>query len=305
MLVEQLDTPALMLDLDALQENLARYQRYYDEHGIKLRPHVKTHKTLAIAAMQIDAGAAGLTCQKVGEAEVMVAGGLDVDILIPYNIIGAQKLDRLAALARQTPITVAADSAYVIRGYSEAATQGETSLGVLIEFDCGQQRTGVTTVEQAVELGALAHSLPGLELRGIMGFPTPPSLRPFLQEIIAAYAAAGLPCPVVSGGSTKCAMQAHEIPELTEYRIGEYAVGGAGHLLSGRHTMQQCALRILATVVSRPTEDRAILDSGSKTLSASTMQTDDGPSMGYIVEYPAGTAFRLLRGARTCGSFCV
>jgi D-serine deaminase-like pyridoxal phosphate-dependent protein len=291
MLIDELDTPQLVLDLDALRENLARYQCYYDEHGIKLRPHIKTHKTLAVAAMQMECGATGLTCQKVGEAEVMVAGGLDVDILITYNILGESKLDRLVALARQTNITVTADSAYVLQGYSVAAAGSGLTLGVLIEVDCGNQRTGVPTVDQAVELGRLAHALPGLELRGIMGYPTPPCVGPFLREVVDAYGQAGLPCPNVSGGSTKSAFQAHEIPELTEYRIGEYAVGGAGHLAAGRHTLEQCALRVIATVVSHPTQDRVILDSGSKTLSASTMETAHGVSMGYVVEYPEAHVF--------------
>ena len=289
--IDELDTPVLVIDIDALRDNLTRYQSYYDEHGILLRPHIKTHKTLSIASMQLAQGAIGLTCQKVGEAEVMVSGGLKTDILIPYNVIGGQKLDRLTALARQTQITVAADSAYVVRGYSKAATQTNTPLGVLIEVDCGHERTGVTDAGQAVELGKMIDALPGLELRGIMGFPTPPSVRPMFQEILSAFEDAGLPCPVVSGGSTKSALEAHEIPELTEYRIGEYAVGGAGHLLSGRHTVGQCALRVIATVVSRPTDDRAILDSGSKTLSASTIQTEQGVSMGYIVEYPEARFF--------------
>ena len=120
MRVEELDTPTLTIDLDALEENLDRYQRYYNEHGIGLRPHIKTHKTLAIAAMQMEKGAIGLTCQKVGEAEVMVSGGLAVDILIPFNIIGKRKLERLTALATQTRLTVAADSAYTVRGLADA-----------------------------------------------------------------------------------------------------------------------------------------------------------------------------------------
>ncbi len=291
MLVQELDTPILTIDIDALQENMQRYQRYYDEHGILLRPHIKTHKSLAIAAMQMNGGACGLTCQKLGEAETMVSGGLTVDILIPYNIIGERKLERLVALAKQTPITVSADSAYTVEGYSSAFANTGMTLPVLIEFDCGMQRTGVATVEESVALGRLIESLPGLELRGILGFPTPPSMRPFIRQVIAAFEEAGLPCPVVSGGSTKCGMQAHEIPELTEYRVGEYIVGGAGHLLAGRHTVEQSALRIQATVVSAPTADRVILDSGSKALSASTMETDNGKSMGYIVEYPDAHVF--------------
>ncbi|NJN82462.1 MAG: D-TA family PLP-dependent enzyme [Caldilineaceae bacterium] len=286
MYVADLDTPTLTIDLDALNENLDRYQAYYNQHGMGLRPHIKTHKTLAVARMQMEKGAIGLTCQKVGEAEVLVSGGLNVDILIPYNIIGRQKLDRLCALATQTQITVAADSAYTVRGLSEAATANDVTLGVLVEVETGQDRTGVITPGQAGELAALIDSLPGLELRGIMGFPTPPTTRPLIQAVLAEFDRRGLPYPIVSGGSTKSALQAHEIPELTEYRIGEYPVGGEGHLREGRHTVEQCALRVIATVVSRPTDGRAILDCGSKTMSASMLTTEKGPSVGYIVEYP-------------------
>ena len=116
MRIENLDTPALLVDLDGLEDNLDRYQRYFDEHGIGLRPHIKTHKCVAIAHMQMRRGAIGITCQKLGEAEVMAEGGVDRDILIPYNIIGAQKLARLVALARNTRLTVAADSEYTVQG---------------------------------------------------------------------------------------------------------------------------------------------------------------------------------------------
>jgi D-serine deaminase-like pyridoxal phosphate-dependent protein len=284
--INELDTPVLTIDLDALETNLDRYQRYYTEHGIGLRPHIKTHKTLAVAHMQMERGAIGLTCQKIGEAEVMATGGLNVDLLIPYNIIGKQKLDRLCALARNTErLTVAADSAYTVRGLSEAAAAEGVTLGVVIEIETGANRTGVTP-QEATELGQLIDQSPGLELRGIMGFPTAPEARPVIQETLSLFDKHGLPHPVVSGGSTGNALRAHEIPELTEYRIGEYPVGGYGHLLAGRHTVEQCALRVIATVVSRPTDGRAILDCGSKTMSASILQTPKGPSIGYIVEYP-------------------
>ncbi len=286
MRVEELDTPVLTIDLDALEENLDRYQRYFNQHGIGLRPHIKTHKTLAVARLKMDRGAIGLTCQKIGEAEVLVSGGLAVDILIPYNIIGKQKLDRLCALARQTTITVAADSAYTVNGLSEAAGAEGVTLGVVVEIETGQERTGTITPAQTLALAQLIDRSPGLEFRGIMGFPTPPESRPLIQETLALLDRHGLPHPMVSGGSTKYAFQAHLIPELTEYRIGEYPVGGYGHLLAGRHTLEQCALRVIATVVSRPTEGRAILDAGSKTMSASTLETERGTSIGYIVEYP-------------------
>ncbi len=124
MRVEELDTPTLTIDLDALEENLDRYQKYYSEHGIGLRPHIKTHKTLAIASMQMKKGAIGLTCQKIGEAEVVVSGGLDVDILIPYNILGKQKLERLMALAKRTRLTVSADSSYTVTGSGRGGKGG-------------------------------------------------------------------------------------------------------------------------------------------------------------------------------------
>jgi D-serine deaminase-like pyridoxal phosphate-dependent protein len=284
--VDELDTPVLVVDLDALEENLDRYQAYFREHRIGLRPHIKTHKTLAIAHMQMARGAIGLTCQKLGEAEVMAAGGITSDLLVPYNILGAQKLDRLTALARQARMTVAADSEETVRGVSEAASRDSVTVGVIIEVETGANRTGVPSPRHALELGQVIDRLPGIELRGIMGFPTPPECRPVIQETLALFERAGLPAPIVSGGSTKSATEAHLIPELTEYRSGEYIVGGYGHLVQGRHTVAQCALRVIATVVSRPVDGRAILDGGSKTFSASLMKTDWGESMGYLVEYP-------------------
>ncbi len=284
MRLEQLDTPALIIDLDGLEGNLDRYQQYFDHHGIGLRPHIKTHKCVAIAHMQMRRGAIGITCQKLGEAEVMVAGGVDKDILIPFNIIGKQKLERLTALAKRTRLTVAADSQYTIDGLSQAAAAAGVEVGVVVELEQG--RTGVVTAAAAAELGKKIDQAPGLELRGIMIMPAPPDVRPFLQETLALFDRAGLAHPMVSGGSTPCAFTAHEIPELTEFRAGEYPMGGVKHLENGTHTVAQCAGRVLATVVSRPNDDRAILDAGSKSLSAATSTYRGSACMGYIVEYP-------------------
>jgi D-serine deaminase-like pyridoxal phosphate-dependent protein len=285
MRVEDLDTPVLIVDLDSLEENLDRYQRYFTQHQIGLRPHIKTHKTLAIAHQQMKRGAIGITCQKLGEAEVMVAGGVDQDLLIPYNILGAPKLDRLVALSRRTRLTVAADSAYTAEEISAAAHRAGATVGVVVELGVGG-RAGVPTPQAALELAQRIARAPGLELRGIMAFPTNAQTRPVIQETLALFDNSGLPHPIVSGGSTASALNAHEIPELTEHRAGEYCVGGVGHLRRGTHTVAQCALRVLMTVVSRPTPDRAILDGGSKSLSASIIQDGEHSSMGYIVEYP-------------------
>jgi D-serine deaminase-like pyridoxal phosphate-dependent protein len=285
MRVEDLDTPSLLVDLDGLEDNLDRYQHYFDEHGIGLRPHVKTHKCLAIAHMQMRRGAMGITCQKVGEAEVMVGGGVAGEILIPFNIIGRQKLTRLVALARRTRLTVAADSEYTVQGLSDAATAAGVDLGVIVELDCG--RTGIGPPVAAVDLATKIDQAPGIELRGIMTMPATVGQRPLIQETLALFDRRGLQYPIVSGGSTPGAFKAHEIPELTEYRAGEYPVGGVGHLKGGTHSVEQCAGRVLMTVVSRPGEDRAILDGGSKSLSGATYREEDGSSsMGYIVEYP-------------------
>jgi D-serine deaminase-like pyridoxal phosphate-dependent protein len=283
MRIEDVDTPFVMVDLDALEANLVKYHTYYKEHGIGFRPHIKTHKTLAISRMQLEAGAVGITCQKLGEAEVMINGGLVTDILIPYNIIGKQKLERLTALVRRAPITVAVDSEYTALGLSEAASADDVTIGVIIEVEMGFKRTGVATLEGSLELAKVVDGLPGLELKGFMGFPTPPSTRALFQEMIALLDKSGLPHPIVSGGGTGSALLAHEIPELTEYRAGEYLVGGQYHLKNGTHTVEQCSLRAVSTVISRPADDRMFLDAGSKTLSASAYT--DG-SMGHIVEYP-------------------
>ena len=286
MRIEDLDTPALLVDLDGLEDNLDRYQRYFDEHGIGLRPHIKTHKCVAIAHMQMRRGAIGITCQKLGEAEVMAEGGVDRDILIPYNIIGAQKLARLVALARHTRLTIAADSEYTVQGLSEAATAADVTVGVVVELDRG--RTGVGSPEAAAALGEKIDQASNIELRGIMSMPATPDMRPLIQETLAHFDRKGLPHPIVSGGSTSGAFMAHEIPELTEYRAGEYPVGGVGHLRRGTHSVDQCAGRVLMTVVSRPTADRAILDGGSKSLSAtrSIVEEDGSSTKGHIVEYP-------------------
>ena len=285
MRIEDLDTPVLVVDLDGLEDNLDRYQQYFDEHGIGLRPHIKTHKCVAIAHMQIRRGAIGITCQKLGEAEVMVAGGAGQDVLIPFNIIGKEKLARLVALARSTRLTVAADSEYTVEGLALAASAAGVELGVVVELECG--RTGVGPPKAAADLAEKIDQAPGIELRGIMSMPSTPEMWPMIQEVLALFDQRGLPHPIVSGGSTPGAFKAHEIPELTEYRAGEYPVGGVGHFKRGTHSIEQCAGRVLTTVVSRPTEDRVILDGGSKSLSGATYREEDGSSsMGYIVEYP-------------------
>ena len=292
MRIEDLDTPALLVDLDGLEDNLDRYQRYFDEHGIGLRPHIKTHKCVAIAHMQMRRGAIGITCQKLGEAEVMAEGGVDRDILIPYNIIGAQKLARLVALARDTRLTVAADSEYTVQGLAEAATAADVTVGVVVELDRG--RTGVGSPAAAAALGEKIDQAPNIELRGIMSMPATPDMRPLIQETLAHFDRKGLPHPIVSGGSTSGAFMAHEIPELTEYRAGEYPVGGVGHLRRGTHSVEQCAGRVLMTVVSRPTAESRHPRRGQQV--AQRRSPSRGGRLVHHGPYRRVSPSRLLRG---------
>jgi D-serine deaminase-like pyridoxal phosphate-dependent protein len=134
--IDQLETPVAIVDLDRMEANIARFQRYLDEHGIANRPHIKTHKIPAIAHMQLAGGAVGITCQKLGEAEVMADAGIN-DIFLPYNILGAAKLDRLMRLAERVAISVTADSETTVRGLADAARTAGRTLPVLVEFDTG------------------------------------------------------------------------------------------------------------------------------------------------------------------------
>jgi len=289
MYVDELETPVPIVDMDRMEANITRLQTYLNEHHIANRPHIKTHKIPAIAKMQIDAGAIGITCQKVSEAEVMADAGF-TDILIPYNIIGVSKLSRLMALATQINISVTADSAFVIHGLSNAAGQAGLTLTVLIECDMGAQRCGVQSPQEAAELARLIGGLPNLHFGGLVTYPTNEHLDNFVRQTRSLIKDDGLQIERVSGGGTPAMWQAHTHPELTEHRAGIYVYGDRLSLRSGAVTLDTCALRVFTTVVSRPTPDRGILDAGSKSLS---MDLHGLEGYGYICEYPEARIYSL------------
>ena len=280
--IDELETPVPVVDLDRMESNITRLQSYLDEHRIANRPHVKTHKIPAIAKLQMEAGAVGLTCQKISEAEVMADAGFD-DIFIPYNIIGESKLRRLMSLAQRLRLSVTADSAYTVRGLSKAARETDLTLSVLIEFDSGLQRCGVQSPQEAAELARLITSLPNLHFAGLMAFPVNEHLDPFVRETRALLNADHIRLERVTAGGTPGMWTAHTLSELTEYRAGIYVYGDRLSLRAGAVTLETCALRIFATVVSRPTPDRGILDAGSKTFSSDLHGLD---GYGHICEYP-------------------
>jgi len=162
-----LETPSVLVDLDILEANILRLQTYLSQHGLANRPHIKTHKIPAIAQMQVKAGAIGITCQKLGEAEVMAQAGIK-DIFIPYNLLGAAKLERLMSLARKAQISVTADSEIVVRGLSAAAQAAGLTLPVLVECDTGAKRCGIPSPEAAAELARLIAQSPSLHFGGFM-----------------------------------------------------------------------------------------------------------------------------------------
>jgi D-serine deaminase-like pyridoxal phosphate-dependent protein len=182
MKITDLDTPVLALDLDTLERNIQDRAAYCREQGIRVRPHVKTHKCPAIAHLQMEAGAIGITCQKLGEAEVMVQAGIK-DILIPYNIVGRVKLERLMRLCRQARMTVAADSEDTVRGISEAASAEGLTVPVIVEIDTGEGRCGVQTPEAVVVLAEAIRDLPGVTFQGIMTHPSQKESGPMLRGV--------------------------------------------------------------------------------------------------------------------------
>jgi D-serine deaminase-like pyridoxal phosphate-dependent protein len=281
MLIHDLDTPAVVCDLDKLERNIRDMHARCQDVGIPLRSHTKSNKIPEIAHMHVAAGSAGICCQKVGEAEVMVAAGIH-DILLPYNIVGAQKVDRLLRLARRgAQITVAVDSAETAQGISAAARQQGGTVRVLIEMDTGAKRCGVQSPQAARDLARQIVELPGLDLQGVMTYPSRREAKPFLDETIDLFRQDGLPLHTLSLGGTGLEALSKELG-ATEHRAGSYLWEGLERIRSSADLSdERCPLRIICTVVSTPAPGRIIIDGGMKTF-CSYPPTP----YGYCVEHP-------------------
>ncbi len=289
MRIDQLETPVAIVDLDRVEANISGLQSYLDEHGIANRPHIKTHKIPEIAHMQINAGAVGVTCQKLGEAEVMAQAGIR-DIFLPYNIVGQAKLERLMRLARRVCMSVTADSEVVVQGLSAAARRAELTLPVLVECDTGAKRCGVQSPQEAADLARLIARSPALHFGGLMTFPNLEDTDAFMREAKALLSVDGITVERVSGGGTPCMWQAHTHKELTEHRAGTYIYGDRATINSGAMRLEDCAFKVITTVVSRPTPERGILDGGSKTFSSDLSRLE---GYGLILEYPEAMIYAL------------
>lgn len=285
MKLTDIDTPAVLIDTDRAEANLQKFQTYADNHSLTVRPHIKTHKLPRFAKRAMELGAIGITCQKLGEAEVMADAGLN-DIFVPYNIIGKAKLERLAKLNERIKISVTADNETAIRGYAEAFAGRDKPLTVLVECDTGMGRCGVQSPEEAVALAQLIDASEGLNFAGFMTYPKTGGVEiteAFLAKAEKLAVTAGLEPHIISNGGTPDMWRAHEVASATEHRPGTYIYMDRYEVAKGAGTWDDCALTVLATVVSRPTENRAIIDAGSKSLTSDTLGLS---GFGRVTEYP-------------------
>jgi D-serine deaminase-like pyridoxal phosphate-dependent protein len=292
MRVEDLDTPSVTIHLDRLEANISRVQAMVDARGIANRPHVKTHKIPAIGRMQIEAGAVGLTCQKLGEAEAFIRTGVTDDILLSFNIVGDKKTERLMELSSSIRrLAVVADNETVIDGLAEAGRRHGRDIPLLIECDTGFGRNGATTPERVLELARYATRKPRIRLEGIMTFPNKaPDTNSFLERTLALLERNGVPIAIVSGGGTPALLTMAQFPQMTEHRAGTYVYNDVMMMASGFASLEQCAMHVRTTVVSTPTPDRAVIDAGSKVLTHERYYVEN---FGAVVEYPDAIVERL------------
>lgn len=279
----RLDTPALCVDIDVLDHNITQLQSACDKLPIRLRVHTKSHKTPAMAGRQIDAGAIGIVCQKLGEAEAMAQGGIE-DILVPYNLVGQNKVDRLVALLRTYPqlkLTLAADSTDTADGISAAIAAAGLQLDLLVEMDTGSHRCGTQSPQQTVELAQHIDGLPGVRFAGVMTYPSREAIRPFLDDVRDRAQQAGLSLEIISGGGTGSEAVSHALG-CTETRIGSYIWEGMTRV-GKRDDLDpaRCPLRLVTTVVSTAVPGQCIVDAGQKAF------TSYPPTpYGFCIEHP-------------------
>ncbi|MFM7347372.1 MAG: DSD1 family PLP-dependent enzyme [Tagaea sp.] len=280
----KIDTPALILDSDAMAGNIARMAADARGTGIALRPHAKTHKSPSVARRQIAAGAVGVCCQKVGEAEIMVEGGVS-DVLVTNEIVGAPKLARLAGLAKFATIRTVADHPDALEALAAACAAAGVEIGVLVECDLGMGRCGIADPAQAVALAKRALSVKGVRFDGLQAYhgkiqhvmgwgqrrAAAEAANARLAEFRAAFASAGIATPIVSGAGTG-SYEFQTQAGYTEFQCGTYVFmdkqyRDVGDKTGERYARFEQALFVVATVMSVPSEDRIVLDAGYKSLS--------------------------------------
>ena len=276
----ELDTPALLIDLDKMESNIQTMAAYFTTVNAMLRPHVKTHKTPMIAHKQIAAGAIGVTCAKLGEAEAVIHAGIR-DVLIANQVVGSHKIARLINLARHAEIMVAVDHPENVQAISEAAAAKGVTVRMLVEVNIGMDRCGVEPGKPAFALAQQIHQSPNLKFEGLMGYEGHTVARPDQNERETAAREAmqrlidtkhylekhGVAVAIMSGGGTGTFNITGSMPEMTEIQAGSYVFMDATYRnVKGVGEQFDCSLSVLATVVSHPSPDRVIVDTGLKVL---------------------------------------
>ena len=303
-ITESVLTPFLLIEEEILQENIRRIQEYANKHRFAVRPHVKTHKALLIARMQIDSGAVGIAVAKAGEAEVMARLG-DVDVTVAYPAVGSVRAERLAKLSLKQDIRVAVDSEYIMDELADAAIRHNTTIGVLVMFDAGLHRCGVADPGQIIRLAQYAESHKRLRYDGIQMYlghlygdaaRDPESferINQLWEPVYETLCSAGLRPETVSSGSTPSIENTHLVPYVNEIRVGTGYLNDYFVLKFDHCSLRDCAARMVATVVSDVVPGQAIIDAGSKALSAKQLLRHKNLEMGYIPEFPEARIFRL------------
>jgi D-serine deaminase-like pyridoxal phosphate-dependent protein len=301
--IDSLETPSIVVDLDRLERNLQRAATYAAAHHLALRPHVKTHKSRVVAARQLSAGARGLTCATPFEVEVM--SSICDDILVAYAPVGPDRARRLAAIDPRTRLTVALDSVAAVAGLADAARAAGRSVGVYVEIDVGMHRMGVSTASEALTLARHITGQRWLEFAGVAFYPghvrepvadqdaALAELARTVARILDAFNADGLMPSVVSGGSTPTLWRTHELPGITEMRPGTYIYNDRTTAAIGACAWDDCALAVLATVVSTAVAGQAVIDAGSKALGREPERGTGDDAFGQLLEHPEVRVTRM------------
>jgi D-serine deaminase-like pyridoxal phosphate-dependent protein len=294
MILDELETPAPVVDLPRMERNLDRMAAYAAAHGLALRPHIKTHKTPWLAAEQLRRGAIGVTCATPREAEVM--SEVADDVLLAYPAVGPVRARRVAGLPADVHLTVALDSVQAADDLADAAREAGRRVSILIECDMGMRRVGVQTPEDAIALVRHVADRRELEYAGIAFYPghvrepvdqqdeALTTLNQRLGRTRDALRRAGLDPAIVSGGSTPTALRTHEIGGVTEMRPGTYIFNDRTTAEIGACDWADCAYTILATVVSTAVPGQAVVDAGSKALSREELRAPDATGFGALHE---------------------
>jgi len=290
--VNELDTPCVVIDSAIMNSNISRFQNYCTAIGVQFRPHIKTHKIPELALLQINAGAIGINCQKLTEAEVFADAGIK-DILITFNILGPTKLSRLVELSKRCRLTVVADNIETVKQLSDTFELAGLSVRVLVECDTGGNRCGVQTPRDALDLALQINDSPGVEFSGLLTYPAPTKTQEANRWLLQAKelcTSVGLSVETISSGGSPNMYNANEFTVATEYRAGTYIYNDRSLVSQGSCKYSDCALTVVATVVSHPTNDRIVIDAGSKSLSSDLLGME---GYGYVVEYPEAKVYSL------------